>query len=104
MTSFKVNNQKLSFDWSWHLECSCTIGWVIREGGPSGSDHLDVVGGVEADLAAAQLSFTPALLVLLPQLQQLLAWKEHDRESVHGTFKGTNLPTGTLKYILLLFK
>lgn len=88
MTSFTVSNQKLSSgftvymsaliacDWSWHLECTCTIGWVTREGGPSGSDELDVVGGVEADLAAAQLSFTPALFVLLSQLQQLLAWKK----------------------------
>lgn len=64
MTSFKVSNQKLSgftvyvsalvaCDLSWHLECSCTIGWVTREGGPSGRDSLDVVGGVEADLAVA---------------------------------------------------
>lgn len=66
----------IAFDWSWHLECECTIGWVIREGGPSGSNQLEVVGGVEADLAAAQLSFTPALFVLLSQLQQLLTWKE----------------------------
>lgn len=65
----------IAFDWFWHLECECTTGWVIRGGGPSGSNQLDVVGGVEADLAAAQLSFTPALLVLLSQLQQLLAWK-----------------------------
>lgn len=44
----------------------CTIGWVMEEGSPSGSNHLDIVGGVETDLAAPQLSFTPALLVLLP--------------------------------------
>ena len=65
-----------AFDWSWHLECSCTIGWMTREGGPSGGDGLDVVGRVEANLAVAQLSFTPALLVLLAHLQQLLACRE----------------------------
>lgn len=75
----------IAFDWSWHLECRCTIGWVSGEGGASGGRGLDVVGGVEADLAAAQLSFTPALLVLLSQLQQLLAWKEHDGKSDHST-------------------
>lgn len=56
-------------------------------GGTSGCDDLDVVGGVEADLAAAQLSFTPALLVLLTQLQQLLTWMETegtlDLETLH---------------------
>ena len=68
------------FDCSWHLECSCTMGWRTGLGGPSGPDDLDVVGGVEADLAAAQLPLAPALLVLLAQLQQLLAWKEEDGE------------------------
>lgn len=67
------------------LACSCTMGWVTGRGGPSGRDHLDVVGGVEAHLAAEQPPFTPALLVLLSQLQQLLAWKEHDRKSAAET-------------------
>lgn len=45
-----------------------------REGaGPSGGDRLDVVGRIEAHLAAAQPPFAPALLVLLAQLQQFLA-------------------------------
>lgn len=46
-------------------------GWAERAG-PSGGDSLDVVCRVKANLTTAQLSFTPALLVLLPQLQQLL--------------------------------
>lgn len=56
----------------------------MEEGAPSGGNGLDVVGGVEADLAAAQLSFTPALLVLLTQLQQLLAWKERRGRKEHS--------------------
>lgn len=90
--SFTVSNQKLSAftvyvsaliasDWSWHLECSCTIGWATKGGRPSGGSDLDVVGGVEAHLAAAQLSFTPALLVLLPHPQQLLAWRKDNGQT-----------------------
>lgn len=61
---------------------SRTIGWWSGRGGPSGGDHLDVVGRVEAHLAAAQLSFAPALLVLLAQLQQLLACRGRQSQSL----------------------
>lgn len=64
------------FDWSLHLECWRAIGWAA-----SGSDHLDIVGRVESNLTAAQLSFTPALLVLVTELQQLLTWNKHNRKS-----------------------
>lgn len=64
-----------AFNWSWHLACSCTIGLMTKEWWPSGINNLDVVGGVEADLAVAQLTFTPALLIFLSHLQQLLTWK-----------------------------
>lgn len=60
---------------------SSTTGWWPGRGGPSGGDHLDVVGGVEAHLAAAQPTFAPALLVLLAQLQQLLACRGRQSHS-----------------------
>lgn len=56
----------------------------IEGAGPSGGDDLDVVSGVQADPAVAQLSFAPALLVLLSQLQQLFTWKEDDRKDDGG--------------------
>lgn len=64
------------FDWSLHLKYWRAIGWAA-----SGSDHLDIVGRVESNLTAAQLSFTPALLVLVTELQQLLTWNKHKRKS-----------------------
>lgn len=58
-------------------------------GGASRGHQLDVVGRVEAHLAAAQLPFTPALLVLLAELQQLLACKERHRKSAHHKIKAS---------------
>lgn len=66
-------------DWSW------CVGIVLSLSSQSGRNSLNVVGRIEADLAVFQLSFTPALLVLLSQLQQLLTWKGRGWKSVSPT-------------------
>lgn len=48
----------------------------------SGRDELDVVGRIKAGLPVSQPSSTPALLVLLPQLQQLLTCTQTQKTSL----------------------
>lgn len=45
----------------------CTVGRMTWGGGASGGYLLNVVGRVEANSAISQLTFTPALFILLSE-------------------------------------
>lgn len=65
------------------------IGWTCSGGGPSGSNDLYVIRRVQSNLPIIQPSLTPALLILLPELHQQVAWGVRRQGVNHSTIPVT---------------